>query len=131
MTAVTTDSRARDITFTFEDSCNCCCFKWRVRGRPSENTPVFVQDYGVVERYNPRKTQNEIVAIKRSISNLQKRLEYVSQVHQRHYPQIMDQIETDLGENLSEDRQEPLTYGYIERINELLKKIFASNNEDT
>ena len=59
--------QARDVTFEFNDSCNCCCFG----SKPDLKKMAYVDSKGVVQPFDPRKAADEREAMQRSISHLQ------------------------------------------------------------
>lgn len=126
MTAITVDSRARDINFTFQNSCNCFCLRWRIVTEPKENTPIVVEEDGFIHKLKVKDKDQEIMEIKKSVRNLEQRIEELCNSYTLEYSHVLEKVEIELGESLPTSPQEPLTYGYIKRINEILTNIFGA-----
>lgn len=58
---------ARDVTFEFHDSCNCCCWE----DKPNLQGRAYVDSKGLVQPFDPKKASDERESLKRSISHLQ------------------------------------------------------------
>ena len=65
---------ARDLVFSFKDSCNCCNYSACCKPNPPSQQRVYITSIGFVERYSSVKvffsTNGKTKAFERSISHL-------------------------------------------------------------
>lgn len=119
------EARARDIHVELDNSCNCCCFGWLfTRRAPAPETPMYINSHGEAVRFDPRRAEDERVALQRAVSNLQKLIAENAAAASRDVAEVREQIEKAVGQALREEDPPALTYSLIERINAAIKDIF-------
>lgn len=120
MNSLSVSPKARDINITFEDSCNGCCWCWRI---PNE-TPVYITSQGKAVRFDPQKAYDEREAMKRCMSNLQHKIDAILKANaldQEKSQEIMGRIK-----NLAPEDSPKLTLGTLDTINEMLAHHISS-----
>lgn len=116
-TPVSFSGRARDLNFTFQDSCNCCCFGWRISPRPS--TQVYVNREGEVNRFlSNDSTRQE--SLRKCVSNLRIIIEEMAEERSKDKEKIFKQVESRII-SLDEDSPMPVTAQVINRIKEAIE----------
>ena len=110
MTMVTT----RDITFSFNDSCNCwsrCC-------RTSEPKRIYVNSTGTLETYKERKARHDIErAFERSLAHLNATMERKIESFQGNPEEFQQHIASILESIYS---LKEINLNHIEAINDLM-----------
>lgn len=116
--AINVNPQARDLIFTFNDSCNCCCFGRKPTIDP--DTEVYVNEKGEVRRFDSKRAADTREALKRSMSNLYKILERMSEDRHKNLAdtiQVLEQTVTPLDLN----NPSPLTARQIDTMISLVK----------
>lgn len=121
MSSVIVEPKARDLTFEFNDSCNCCC--WNFRRSPRSSTPVYVNSLGEVSKFDSKKAVDIKTAINRSLSNLQVQLKRIAEDHDLDGEDIIAEVERRSMVDFHQDSK--LTLGQVERINSAVKDILT------
>lgn len=116
MSSVSVTPSARDITFDFNNSCNCCLFRKKL----SPSTPVYVNTNGEAVVFTERKNKDQ--HIQRCISNIQLHMQQVAKASHQEVPSDLESIRKLTGVQLSLDK--PPTVEDINKINEAVKKMF-------
>jgi|AntRauTorckE5430_2_1112549.scaffolds.fasta_scaffold119443_1 predicted P-loop ATPase/GTPase len=109
--------RARDVTIQFKDSCNWCC--WCCRSVTDE-TQVYINTKGHAVVFDPKKAEDERTALRRTISNLNRKIEQVASQSHRHTEEVRKELQEKLGKVLDEETATPITLGLLGRINAVL-----------
>lgn len=105
------NATARDISFDFKDSCNCCSC--------DDEFPVYVNTQGVVEKFNPQKAQDEREALRRSISHLRAIIESREDLHPKASIHMERSLSGTIGE-IKEDSPRHMSYAELKKIKRLL-----------
>lgn len=123
---VEVDPNARDVIFRFKDSCNCCCWHPSV----DLDTVVYINTQGEAVRFDPSKADDELTALKRSVSNLRERIEELAERSEELRVKIDQRFQQErLEAVLDVEDPEPITLGILERINVLMLEIFNPSPE--
>lgn len=64
----------RDVTFKFEDSCNCCLSCLCISKKPSPQKLIYVNSRGELEAYKDKKVKDLSIAFTRSLMHLRETL---------------------------------------------------------
>lgn len=116
-------ARGRDLRIEVTDSCNCCCCI-PMRKAPAPTTPVYINSIGEVVRFDPRKADDERVALRRCVSNLQRHIEALASEAKRDKAELQAEIERRIGVTLAEESPPDVTLSLAMRINSAIKEIF-------
>ena len=118
------NAQARDLRIDLRDSCNCCCF-----GKPiNPGTPVYINDDGIVVKFDIKKAVDERRAMKKSLSNLERHIERISIQMQKDKEEMKQEIERRVGLELNSDPPSPVTLSLAFRINEAIKDVFGTKD---
>lgn len=121
MTSIT-PVRARDITFEFNNSCNCCR---PLKKRPlSDDTPMYVHASGEAELFSVRKTKDELESIRRSISVLREIICENSILAEKDIEEVSSKIENEIGTCLHDEPPPHVTLGTINKIKTVIDSLF-------
>ena len=118
----TVSAKARDLTFQFEDSCNCCCGSSKATPRP--NAHVYVNSRGFVVEFDPRKAEDERESLKRCVANLQQIIGEMAEAHSKDKQEMLREIERNVVQ-LHPQSPAPITAGMVTRIISLIKTPWA------
>jgi hypothetical protein len=109
---------ARDLNIQLNDSCNCCCFQWRRRVNPEMQ--VYVNSYGEVVRFDPRKAADETEALRRCVSNLQAIIGEMADARSKDRVEILAEIDRRIVE-LKADSPTPITLEMVQGMLDIVK----------
>ena len=119
------EGKIRDIQVDVSDSCNCCCFGWRVKKNTVPlQTHMYINSNGVAVVFDPKKAEDEMEALKRTVSHLKLIIEHNASATDKEVEDAHQAIQEHVGTRLDEEEPVRLTYHLIERINTAIKDIF-------
>lgn len=114
------NATARDIKFDIQNSCNCCdC---------DEDEKVYVNSKGHVEKFDPKKAQDEREALKRSISHLRAIIEARESLYPRNSLKIERTLSESVGE-ITEDSPRHMSKAELQKIKKLLQSPIFNGQE--
>jgi len=106
-------AQVRDLNINMNDSCNCCCFQWKRKAAP--DTQVYVNAYGDVIKYDPKKVDDEQAALKRCVSNLSKIIGEMAVAREKDKAEILREINHRIV-SLKEDAPKAITVDMIQKM---------------
>lgn len=121
MTPLHVSAEARDITFDFQDSCNCLCFK----KPPSPDTRVYVNSQGIVSEFDLRRVSDEQTAIRKSIENLERIVKIMVENKEEEKNQILQTVSEKIS-NIKNRNNSSLT---IEDVREIVREVKEEDSE--
>lgn len=121
MAAVSVSPKARDISIELNNSCNwCCCFGWC---RPvTDETRVYVNSRGEAEVFDPKKAADEREALRRCLSNLQKKIDEIAAASTKETEEVKAEFRRRFAEIEQKEDPAPLTLGALDRINAAIRE---------
>lgn len=115
-------ARARDFHISLDNSCNCSCFKWR-KVKPDKH--VYISSSGEARVFSPRRAEDERLSNQQSVANLHLHIERLAQELKRDREEVRQELEARVGRIVPEDSTEPITYSYVESINNAINGLFS------
>lgn len=110
---------ARDFIFTFNDSCNCCC--WGKSKMPKDEDEVFITKSGKVEKLNPKNNKASIDSNRKTIERLEKKIEQLSKAAETDEQEIKNKLYCKAGVTL--DQSQHLYGSSLKKVNDVFCEI--------
>jgi len=111
--SIQASASARDLTFNFDNSCNCC---WR--RQPAPSTPVYVDKHGEVRRFNFSVKAADQQAIIRSVDHIKSVVNHQALEKKADGEQVWKIVEAQV-----DGFEKPLTLAKIRKIQRTLSNL--------
>ena len=131
MSAVSMQNKARDISFNFADSCNCCCMGGGKK-EADDRTVVFVRRDGTLEQFNPKKAGDTLEAAQLTLQRLKDRVEGATADSPRPSQDIVRLVERETGVSLRHRTTPSLvTLGTVKKIESVVNRVRREGSAST
>ena len=121
------NATVHDVNLIFKDSCNCCC--WGSDKHPKLKDDIFINKDGTFEKYNPKKSNDQVVSNQVNILRLEERLDQLSKESSVCPRQLKQRVRQKSGISFEEPSGQKLSYEKLQQINNVFLDCLKEKKE--